>query len=71
MQQQLNSNTEQEQVRQREMQMQQEQVQPIEIEAQHNQTFQDQLIDQGEMSRQAMDLQSSLELTDEPAGLRH
>lgn len=70
MQQQLNSNTEQEQVRQREMQMQREQVQPVEIEAQHNQPLQDQLIDQGEMSRQAMDLQSNRELTDEPAGLR-
>jgi hypothetical protein len=70
MQQQLNSDTEQAQVRQREMEMQQEQIQPIEIEAQHNQSLQDQLIDQGNMPQQAMDLQSSRELTDELAGQR-
>lgn len=70
MQQPLNSDTEQAQVRQREMEMQQEQIQPIEIEAQHNQSLQDQLIDQGNMPQQAMDLQSSRELTDELAGQR-
>lgn len=70
MQQQLNSDTEQARMRQREMEMQQEQVQQIEIEAQHNQSLQDQLIDQGNMPQQAMDLQSSRELTDELAGQR-
>lgn len=70
MQQQLNSDTEQAQVRQREMEMQQEQIQPIEIEAQHNQPFQDQLFDQGNMPQQEIDLQSSHEQTGELTGQR-
>jgi hypothetical protein len=60
-----NSTADKNQLQLREMEMQQ-----MEIEAQHNQPLQDQLIDQGNMPQQAIELQSPQEIRGDSPGLQ-